>query len=479
MAMRAYFFLSTWKNYIEQCAILHSAKWYNMNKSCISPQSFNIFCSLAESLVLLILAHRNYYSNYPFFLWEYGTEALEHLFGIARQLIPDFTYYELYKVISRVQHRDNILRSENISDIQEKKSAAGYIFDFDTCISDINIEILRSWPSDDDINDAIRIASENAKEFSNFLQMKKQSKNTSYTDPLIPELSETNTNNLLTNEVVPQNITIDQVADELNRISQLENVFDDYFENNDISDNSRHEYSEDLLEINTADADNFIMKTEINYIINNPKTTVLQELNHEPEEKIFEKEGSCDIFLMLELRRSHEAFSRSDHPRGIQTRISVNLNQESQDKIDRNLANHLVNQLSNNQDHQIMRSRTQRWKGRNQLQSLVNSNKMQVTNIGCANVSQAHPLKKDGYLLVFTDGRLCIAKVIAMYQMIGGKHSFVTGTIDNIDLLSYISVSLFINIYGDSLFSNECIAGEETQLHLASIFDNRDINCND
>ncbi|CAB5184296.1 unnamed protein product [Rhizophagus irregularis] len=113
--------------------------------------------------------------------------------------------------------------------IYSGKPIIRYIFDFDTCISDINIEILRSWPSDDDINDAIRIASENAKEFSNFLQMKKQSKNTSYTDPLIPELSETNTNNLLTNEVVPQNITIDQVADELNRISQLENVFDDYF----------------------------------------------------------------------------------------------------------------------------------------------------------------------------------------------------------------------------------------------------------
>lgn len=186
------------------------------------------------------------------------------------------------------------------------------------------------------------------------------------------------TNNLLTNEEVSQNITINQVAGELNRISQLENVLDDYFE---IPDNSRHEYSEDLLEINTADADNFIMKTEINYIINNPKTTVLQELNHEPEEKIFEKDGNCNIFLMLELRRSHEAFSRSDRPRGIQTRVTVNLNQGSQDKIDRNLANHLVNQLSNNQDYQIIRSRTQRWKGRNQLQSLVNSNKVQGKNI--------------------------------------------------------------------------------------------------
>ena len=82
---------------------------------------------------------------------------------------------------------------------------------------------------------------------------------------------------------------------------------------------------------------------------------------------------------MLKLRRSHEAFSQSDRPRGIQTRTVVNLDQGSQDKIDRNLANHLVNQLSSNQNHQIIRSRTQRWKGRNQLQSLVvnNSNKIQ------------------------------------------------------------------------------------------------------
>ncbi|CAG8689251.1 8667_t:CDS:2 [Rhizophagus irregularis] len=382
-----------------------------------------------------------------------------------------------------------MLQIKKIQEQGKSKRAVRYsehLHHFFSLLSDSSREygIFRKiWPSDDDINDAIRIASENAKEFSNFLQMKKQSKNTSYTDPLIPELSETNTNNLLTNEVVPQNITIDQVADELNRISQLENVFDDYFENNDISDNSRHEYSEDLLEINTADADNFIMKTEINYIINNPKTTVLQELNHEPEEKIFEKEGSCDIFLMLELRRSHEAFSRSDRPRGIQTRISVNLNQGSQDKIDRNLANHLVNQLSNNQDHQIMRSRTQRWKGRNQLQSLVNSNKMQVTNIGCANVSQAHPLKKDGYLLVFTDGRLCIAKVIAMYQMIAGGRLYAH--LKSKDIVYYFGANVPFILHSNSLLTLDdnsleiysFFKKEETQLHLASIFDNRDINC--
>ena len=45
------------------------------------------------------------------------------------------------------------------------------------------------------------------------------------------------------NEEVSQNISVDQVADELNRISQLENVLDDYFENNDIPDNLSSELS--------------------------------------------------------------------------------------------------------------------------------------------------------------------------------------------------------------------------------------------
>ncbi|GBC08710.1 hypothetical protein RclHR1_08330003 [Rhizophagus clarus] len=71
---------------------------------------------------------------------------------------------------------------------------------------------------------------------------------------------------------------------------------------------------------------------------------------------------------------------------------------------------------------------------------------MQVTdNIGCANVPQAHSLEKYSYLLVFTDEMLCVAKVIAM---------------------SYISVSLFISIYGDSLFSNECTAGGRFYMHI-------------
>ncbi|CAJ0851438.1 20110_t:CDS:2, partial [Entrophospora sp. SA101] len=88
------------------------------------------------------------------------------------------------------------------------------------------------------------------------------------------------------------------------------------------------------------------------------------------------------------------------------------------------------------------------------------------TDIGCANVSKAHQLENDGYFLVCADGILCIAKVLATYQLIGGKHGFVSENIDDLDSLSYISVSLFINIHGDTLFSNECKAGGKLYAHL-------------
>ncbi|CAG8745743.1 19486_t:CDS:10, partial [Dentiscutata erythropus] len=250
----------------------------------------------------------------------YGTEALEHLFGIARQLMPDFSYYELYKILNRVQYRDNILRSENILDTQEKKSASGYIFDFNTSISEIDIDKLQNWLSNDEINDAIRIAYENANLFSNLLHMCKKLKD-SYMeiDCLTFE-----TNNQPESEIF-QIQTIDQAADKLKRISQLDDAFNICFGiNNDDTSENLNEFVQDLLEVNITEVENFIEKTEINYINNNSYSKVSQELDYEYEEKIFRDNGSCDIFLMLELQKSHEAFSHFDCPHRIQTQ-AINL----------------------------------------------------------------------------------------------------------------------------------------------------------
>jgi len=144
----------------------------------------------------------------------------------------------------------------------------GYIFDFDTCISDMDIDKLRSWPSDDEINDAIRIAHENADAFTKLLNMHKQLKNNTISDVLTPEANDNNSQ--LKNDEILQNLTtINQIAEELNRISQLDDDLDNYFKKNIILKDSDSELneknygdnSEDLLKINTIDIKNFIKKT--------------------------------------------------------------------------------------------------------------------------------------------------------------------------------------------------------------------------
>ena len=125
MVMRAYFFLNFWKSYIEKASEKTSKEWYSTTRSFISIQSYHIFKSLAESLVLLIILHRDYYEDYPLLPWEHGTEALEHVFGLARQLIPDFTAYEFFKILRRVMHCDKILRTGDFGMKKEKVSATG------------------------------------------------------------------------------------------------------------------------------------------------------------------------------------------------------------------------------------------------------------------------------------------------------------------------------------------------------------------
>ena len=97
MVMHAFFFLKIWKDYIQHCGEIHSTKWYNMQRSIISIQSYDIFISMAESLIMLVKIHRDFYSNYPLFLWEHGTEALEHIFSISRQVTADFNFMNFIK----------------------------------------------------------------------------------------------------------------------------------------------------------------------------------------------------------------------------------------------------------------------------------------------------------------------------------------------------------------------------------------------
>jgi hypothetical protein len=81
--------------------------------------------------VLLVIAYALYYPDQPFCPWLLGTEFVEHFFGQARMILPNFTYAELLKMVQHIMVRQRILLSENFKENREKKSGVGYILDFD------------------------------------------------------------------------------------------------------------------------------------------------------------------------------------------------------------------------------------------------------------------------------------------------------------------------------------------------------------
>lgn len=63
------------EKYIERCIKQYLSKWYNLQKNFISLQSYDIFISMVESLVMLVIAHREYYLQFPFY---HGNMELKH-----------------------------------------------------------------------------------------------------------------------------------------------------------------------------------------------------------------------------------------------------------------------------------------------------------------------------------------------------------------------------------------------------------------
>ncbi|KAG1894525.1 uncharacterized protein F5891DRAFT_897860, partial [Suillus fuscotomentosus] len=93
-ALRARFFLHIWKEHISALSKAYP-DLYSTSRSFISSPSFHIFNHLCDTLVLLALIFTKEYPDQPFCPWLLGTEFVEHFFGLARMLSPDFAYAEL------------------------------------------------------------------------------------------------------------------------------------------------------------------------------------------------------------------------------------------------------------------------------------------------------------------------------------------------------------------------------------------------
>ena len=114
MVMTGYFFLQLWRIHIEFLSQKYP-HFISLRQNFLANQSFAIFTSLCESLVLLIKAHREFYPQIPFLPWFHGSEPVEHFFGIARQLNSDFDFADLIQMLPKISQYTKALRSKKLT----------------------------------------------------------------------------------------------------------------------------------------------------------------------------------------------------------------------------------------------------------------------------------------------------------------------------------------------------------------------------
>ncbi|OSC98921.1 hypothetical protein PYCCODRAFT_1396354 [Trametes coccinea BRFM310] len=161
-ALRARAFLHIWYSHIKQME-RRFPDLYRPHRAFISPASFNIFNRLCDTLVLLALAYSMFYPDEPFCPWLLGTEFIEHFFGLARTLLPDFTYVELLKLVKHVMLRQQILLSGKVAAKKERTSRAGYVLDYDpTPLTAAELENARVSLSEASVNRLVELAHKEA-----------------------------------------------------------------------------------------------------------------------------------------------------------------------------------------------------------------------------------------------------------------------------------------------------------------------------
>lgn len=126
--------------------------YYTARTHFISRELFEVFNLFIESMLGLILIHRDYHPNAPFLPWLHSTEVNEHFFGTARRINKDFSFWELLMMMPKMSLlMDNDIRSRGRDQAKATAHRAGYHHTwFDS--RDLDYSNLATYPSDDEIN---------------------------------------------------------------------------------------------------------------------------------------------------------------------------------------------------------------------------------------------------------------------------------------------------------------------------------------
>ncbi|VDB87010.1 unnamed protein product [Peniophora sp. CBMAI 1063] len=145
MVLRARLVLTSWRTHVDR----HPD--HNLATHFISRESYDILIILCHRLVELIVAYRCFYATYPLLPWLHSTEVCEHIFGVLRQIKPDFTYADMLYMEPKL--RALLMGAFESLSSQEAANevAEGYHHTYFQT-DDIDLCALMQWPTDEQLD---------------------------------------------------------------------------------------------------------------------------------------------------------------------------------------------------------------------------------------------------------------------------------------------------------------------------------------
>lgn len=154
LALRALFFMEMWEDFLEKAG-------YAKGKHFLSHEACDITRFLIHGLLQLIVVYRDDLEGiYPLLPWLLSTEVCEHVFGLCRQIIKDFDELDWHYMIPKlfIRLREHALFSKFSNG---KERASGYNHTY-TDNRDVDLGVLSTYPSDDELNDSAKVAYDEA-----------------------------------------------------------------------------------------------------------------------------------------------------------------------------------------------------------------------------------------------------------------------------------------------------------------------------
>ena len=119
MLLRAMFFMEGWEEFISKAR-------YRSSTHFISREYREILRILVSGFVQLVIIHRDLLDDvYAFLPWLHSTEVCEHLFGMMRSILRDFTMLDFVYMVPKllIRIREHVL---NAASPNGKSRASGY-----------------------------------------------------------------------------------------------------------------------------------------------------------------------------------------------------------------------------------------------------------------------------------------------------------------------------------------------------------------